>query len=338
MWQIGGRMTNYLERTFDQWIAEHTGLGSSLNQDSLYKYQIDQLSKMAYYAVENSRFYREIYADYDLDDPLSLPLISADDIANSGTQMVCLPQTKIQRIVTMETTGTTGKPKRIYFSPADIELTVDFFAQGMLYMTNPGERTFINMPGSNPDGLSDLLSRGLARIGGTSLKYGLISDFEDAARTAQKFAPHCIVGIPKQILALAEHCPKLCPHTVLLSADNVPDQLRKQIAELWQTDVFAHWGMRETGLGGAVECPKHEGYHIRHADLFLEIIDPLSGNKLADGEEGELVISTLTREAMPLIRYRTGDITKLVNTPCACGSCLKRLGAIEGHKIAEENQ
>jgi phenylacetate-CoA ligase len=330
-------MNQYLSRTFDQWIGEKCGLGHHFDQQSLDRYQLSALKARAHYAMEHSRFYRERYAGYDLDDPLSLPLISGTDIAEAGTGMVCMPETRIQRIVTMETTGTTGKPKRIYFSEADLELTVDFFAQGMLYLTGPKEKVFINMPGSNPDGLSDLLSRGLQRIGVEPLKYGLISDFADAAQAARRFAPDCIVGIPKQILALAEYFPALRPRTVLLSADNVPDDLRLRVEDLWHTEVFAHWGMRETGLGGAVECGEHDGYHIRHADLLLEIIDPQSGKPLPDGKTGEVVVSTLTREAMPLLRYRTGDISRLIPGVCGCGSPFKRLGAVAGHKMMEGN-
>ena len=283
--------------------------------------------------VEHSRFYRHLYDGYDLEDPLSLPLISSEDIVAAGTSIVCLSQSRIKRIVSMMTSGSTAAPKRIYFSEADLDLTIDFFANGMLLMTGPGERVMICMDGQTPDGLGDLLARGLQRDGVEPLVYGYLRDMEDAATYALAHQPHCLVGVPQQVLALAELCPQLRPLTVLLSADNVPDDLRQRIEQLWQTEVFSHWGMRETGLGGAVECPAHDGHHIRHADLLVEIIDPISGRRLPDGEWGEIVISTLTREAMPLLRYRTGDISRLLAEPCRCGSPLKRLDAVEGHKI-----
>lgn len=194
----------------------------------------------------------------------------------------------------------------------------------------------IAMDGRTPDGLGDLLARGLRRFGAEPLVYGYLRDLKDAAACALEQQPHCLVGVPRQVLALAEFCPQLRPRTVLLSADNVPDRLRRRLSGLWQTEVFSHWGMRETGLGGAVECPAHSGHHLRHADLLVEIIDPQSGQRLPDGEWGEIVISTLNREAMPLLRYRTGDFSRLLAAPCGCGSPLKRLDAIEGHKIEEE--
>ena len=130
---------------------------SPITQQAVDAYQLEALRRQASYVVEHSRFYRQLYAGYDLDDPLSLPLISSEDIVAAGTSVVCLSQSRIKRIVTMMTSGSTAAPKRIYFSEADLELTIDFFANGMLFMTAPGERVMICMDGQPPDGLGDLL-------------------------------------------------------------------------------------------------------------------------------------------------------------------------------------
>ena len=176
------------------------------------------------------------------------------------------------------------------------------------------------------------MARGLRREGRQPLFFGEVADLAAGVRSLQETRPDCLVGLPGQILTLARAWPELRPRSVLLSADNVPPELRREVEALWQTRVVAHWGMRETGLGGAVECLARDGYHIRHGNLFLEIIDPISGATLPPGIRGELVISTLDREAMPLLRYRTGDMAHLVTTTCACGSRLPRLGYVEGHK------
>jgi len=88
--------------------------------------------------------------------------------------------------------------------------------------------------------------------------------------------------------------------------------------------------MTEMGWGGGVECEARNGYHLREADLFVEIVDPETGRLLPDGEFGEIVATTLTRTGMPLIRYRTGDISRFHALPCACGTVLKRLDRIFG--------
>lgn len=324
--------------SFEQWISNKCGISHPPVQAAVRQYQMQKMREIARYASQHSRFYRELYRGYDLDQPQKLPLISSADIVEQGSAMVCMSQTKIKRIVSMTTSGSTGKPKRIYFSPADLELTMDFFAHGMLYLTGPQQKVMIFMDGATEDSLGDLLARGLRRIGSLPLVHGYVRDQQQAVAELREFSPQCIVGVPKQVLALAESLPELRPEKVLLSADNIPPELRQRVGELWQCQVFAHWGMRETGLGGAVECPEHQGQHIRHADLLLEIIDPDSGELLPEGEQGEIVVSTLNREAMPLLRYRTGDISYLISEPCACGSELSRLGEVGGHKIWEEQR
>ena len=86
--------------------------------------------------------------------------------------------------------------------------------------------------------------------------------------------------------------------------------------------------MTEMGLGCAVSCGELIGCHIRESDLYLEIIDPKTGQVLPDGEEGEVVFTTLTRKGMPFIRYRTGDWSSFINEPCQCGSILKRISRV----------
>jgi phenylacetate-CoA ligase len=93
--------------------------------------------------------------------------------------------------------------------------------------------------------------------------------------------------------------------------------------------VFNHYGMTEMGLGGGLECEAFCGYHVREADLYIEIIDPSSGRPVLDGQAGEVVFTTLTRSAMPLIRYRTGDMSRIIPGLCACNTVLKRLERIK---------
>jgi phenylacetate-coenzyme A ligase PaaK-like adenylate-forming protein len=88
--------------------------------------------------------------------------------------------------------------------------------------------------------------------------------------------------------------------------------------------------MTETGLGGGVDCRSHGGYHLREADLYFEIIDPDTGEAVPDGEYGEVVFTTLTRRGMPLIRYRTGDISRFIPGYCGCGTVLRKMDYIRG--------
>ena len=89
---------------------------------------------------------------------------------------------------------------------------------------------------------------------------------------------------------------------------------------IWNCDVHTHYGLTEMGLGVAVECHAHNGYHFNEVDLLLEVVDPKTGEVIKDGREGELVFTTLSREGTPLIRYRTHDISRLITEPCPCGA------------------
>jgi phenylacetate-coenzyme A ligase PaaK-like adenylate-forming protein len=112
---------------------------------------------------------------------------------------------------------------------------------------------------------------------------------------------------------------------VLLTTDHVPQAIKRVIEERFACQVYNHYGMTEMGLGGGVDCEARRGYHLREADLLFEIIDPKTGGVLPDGECGEVVFTTLTRRGMPLIRYRTGDVSRFIPGPCSCGTRLKTL-------------
>jgi phenylacetate-coenzyme A ligase PaaK-like adenylate-forming protein len=244
--------------------------------------------------------------------------------------MLCVSQSQISRVVTLTTSGTTGNPKRLYFTPFDQELTIDFFRCGMSMLVGPGDKTLILLPGERPGSVGELLLRALRRIGVTPLAYGLVEQPPDAVYTMCREQATCLVGVPVQVLAMArfweQSAPsKWAPSCVLLSTDHVPQAIVRELKRIWHCEVYEHYGMTEMGLGGALECAAHSGCHLREADLYFEIIDPDSDRPVADGDYGELVFTTLTRQGMPLIRYRTGDIARFIPEPCPCGSPLKRL-------------
>jgi phenylacetate-coenzyme A ligase PaaK-like adenylate-forming protein len=105
----------------------------------------------------------------------------------------------------------------------------------------------------------------------------------------------------------------------------------------WGCKVFTHYGMTETCYGLAVQCHVGGGHHLRLDDYSVEIIDPITGETLPPGREGEIVLDSLNSEAMPLLRHRTGDMGSLVTERCACGSALPRLGKILGRREYLQN-
>jgi phenylacetate-coenzyme A ligase PaaK-like adenylate-forming protein len=186
------------------------------------------------------------------------------------------------------------------------------------------------MPCESENGIGQLLSMGLRKFGARPVQYGLINNIMDATIAIRQTKPHTIVGIPSQIRLLSVLVPELCPANVLLSADYVSLAVRETIARVWECEVFVHYGLTETGYGCAVDCQAQCGQHIRHDELLVEIIQADGNKPVSNGDWGEIVISTLRREGMPLVRYRTGDMGRLLRGKCQCGSMLPRLDHVKG--------
>jgi phenylacetate-CoA ligase len=127
---------------------------------------------------------------------------------------------------------------------------------------------------------------------------------------------------PRKDLALRKAFVGAEPHT---------EETRLRIQEALGCDVYNSYGLTEmNGPGVAFECEQKAGLHLWEDNYLLEIIDPSTGKPVADGQLGELVLTSLKREAMPLLRYRTRDITSVIPEPCACGRTHRRLNRITG--------
>lgn len=323
----------------DAWIAGKIGQpgGAPLRSETLQAYQLERLRQTLQLCRQRSPFYRKhlAQAPAELADLAALqefPFTTAEDLRQHGRQFLCISQGDIQRVVTLDSSGTTGSPKRLYFSAHDQELTIDFFRTGMSTFTAPGERVLILLPGERPGSVGDLLASGLERLGAAGIQHGPVVDALKTLEVMQDQAIHGLVGAPWQVLALARFARRLKFawqfKSALLTTDHVPQAIRQEVEAVFGCRVYNHYGMTEMGLGGGVECQERRGYHLREADLYFEIVDERSGQPLPPGQPGEIVFSTLRREGMPLLRYRTGDISRFLPEPCTCGTCLKTLETV----------
>ena len=305
----------------EAWIREKADIGGGpaegLFIKALEDYQLRKVNETIGYARRNSPFYRRHLAALPaaplgaLSDIQRIPFTTPSDIIHDPFRFLAVPQDEVARIVTLRTSGSTGESKRLFFTEEDLELTVDFFHRGMATLVRPGQRVVVLLPGERPDSVGDLLVRGLQRLGVPALVYGPVTDPGHAAHAVASFGAHCLVGIPTQVLAVARSrtgsaIGKGSIESVLLSTDYVPRAIEKTLEEVWGCRVFTHYGMTETGLGGGVECEALDGYHLREADLYFEVVDHETGAACPDGIMGEVVFTTLTRRGMPLIRYRAG--------------------------------
>jgi len=312
-----------------------------LSRAVIDRYQGEQLAHLIEYCRKNSAFYRQKFTDAGisrvsgLEDLASLPLTCEEELRNHGSEMVCVSQDEVARIVTMQSSGTTGPPKRLFFTGEDLERTLDFFHQGMQPLVDPGQKVAILLPGATPDSTGHLLAQALKRMRVVSDIVGLVDNPEQTARKLSEIQPDVLVGFPVQILAIAQIASALtipiAPiRSVLLCSDYIPTSLSSRLQKVLGCQIFTHYGTVETGLGGGVDCKAHQGTHLREADLLFEIIDPDAACPLPDGQWGEIVFTTLNRTGMPLIRYRSGDMGRLLSGPCRCGSHIRRLDKVLG--------
>ena len=325
----------------DSWINLKISSDKNIHKrGGLYGYQLNKIRETIRLVREKSIFYRNHLKDYSeldissIEDLADLPFTAASDIRDNSIKMLCVSQDRINRVVTLDSSGTTGTPKRIYFTAEDQELTVDFFVHGMLTLTMPGDRVMILLPCERPGSVGDLLASAIERIGAIPVRHGAVKNIKETLDELDRTKANVLVGNPVQILALARFYELNCENNpsierVLLSTDYASDAVKTELQRIFRCRVFDHYGMTEMGLGGGIDCSAHEGYHLREADLFFEIVDPHSGKTVSEGEYGEVVFTTLTRDGMPLIRYRTGDISRFISGDCPCGSDLRRMDYIK---------
>lgn len=353
------------------WTKEKIGLPADapLTREALEAYQVKKLRETVAMAKKNSTFYGGLFASVDPErdimstkDMQKLPFTSPADLLAEEEGLLCVRPGEISRIVTLETSGTQGKPKRVYFTKEDQELTTAYFWIGLHNMADDTDRALILLPCRRPGSVGDLFRIGAERMDVFTIPYGLPGmrelergnkgngrgetfkqELEELLKLMAEKDVTFILGIPGQVAALAQlwtekraaaqdpltverlEKVKASMRTVLLSADYVSAEARNAIETAWECKIFEHYGMTEMGLGGAVSCYVLDGYHYREADLFFEIINPETGELVKDGEYGEIVFTTLTRKGMPFIRYRTGDRSRFLTEPCPCGCILKRL-------------
>jgi phenylacetate-CoA ligase len=323
------------------WIAGKLGVRpEALSRDRLAAYQLALLNETLSWARERSAFYRERLAQVSgaplvsLEGVRVLPFTTPADLARDAGRFVCVSQDEIRRIVTLQTSGTGGAPKRVFFTESDLELALDFFQHGVSAVATPGDRMVIALPGEREDSVGRQLAQGIARAGVIPVPCGVLANPASALALLESHRAAALIGLPVHILALACHAEAAGStafhdlRSIVLCSDHVPSSLVRALRRRTRAAIFEHYGMTEMGLGGGIDCEAHAGYHLRECDFLFEIVDPASGEPRPEGMAGEIVFTTLTRRGMPLIRYRTGDLSGFLPGPCECGTILRRLARV----------
>ena len=322
----------------EDWI-EKTEFIPHLTRENLEQLQLQRLNETLAKVKQRGGFYRDYPEKLEsISDLQKLPFTTAEDLAAHPGRFLLTSQSEVSRVISGATSGTTGPAKRVFYTEQDTEHTIGFFSAGISEMLSPGEKCFIAFPFSGPFGLGDLIAKAVERLGGVPVKSGFGQTWGEMVGLLRETQPETYIGFPVTLLSLIRlYGPDFPIRRALVSGDACPTGVMDALETALGCKLYPHYGSRECGLGGAVTCTAHQGMHLRENHIIPEIIDD-HGNVLPDGAYGELVLTTIGADAMPFVRYRTGDYTRIL-PPCPCGGVTKRLDTVsrrEGEISIEE--
>lgn len=295
------------------------------------------------YCMGHSRFYQERLAGIDLETVSlkELPLTAKMEVSIRNSEFVAVGPENVADIVF--SSGTTGWPTKILYSQGDLERlayneerafkTCGLGASDIVLLTCTMDRCFIA-------GLAYYL--GVQAVGAASIRNGH-GTMEGHGEVIKHADPTTIVGVPSFLRKLGVYLRErgmdlretsidklVCIGEPLRDAQMQPLSIATDLEEMWGAKVFSTYASTET-VTTFCECSAQAGGHL-HPALGLVEIFGADGKEVPDGEPGEVVVTPLGIEGMPLIRYKTGDISFIRREPCACGRTSPRLGPILGRK------
>jgi phenylacetate-CoA ligase len=288
------------------------------------------------------RYYKERLADVDSgqinspDDFSRLPFTVKEDLREHYPfGMFLAPLSEIVRI--HASTGSTGKPTVVGYTRSDLKLWADVLARGLAAGEVTRDDVFQNAYGhglfTGGLGFHDAASRVGATVvptsaGNTSQQVMLMRDF---GVTAFGATPSYALHVAEVAVEEGVVLHSLPLHAAFLGAEPMTEKMAARIEEKMGVRVYEQYGLSEIiGPGVASACGYADGMHVWEDHFVPEIVDPDSGERLPDGEVGELVLTAPTKEALPIIRYRTRDLTRLYKEPCPCGRTSARIARIIG--------
>jgi len=293
----------------------------------------------------NSYHYGKVYKEKGFNpgdfksmaDVPNLPLTTKDDLRENWPYgFLAVPREELVRM--HSSSGTTGRATVIFHTATDVNAWTNLVARCM-YMTGVRKSdVFQNMMtyGLFTGGLG--FHYGAERIGCLVIPAGA-GNSKRQIQLMQDFESTVIHIIPSYALHLHSVFEELKVDSrkdtkvriAFVGAEPHTEKTRKKIEEFYGWKVFNSYGLSEmNGPGVAFECPAQNGLHIWEDNFLVEIIDPKTLKPVPDGEEGELVMTTLLREGMPIVRYRTKDLTRIIPGPCECGRTHRRIERFKG--------
>lgn len=315
------------------------------SREEISRLQDERLRDTVHNVYDNVRWYREQFDDRGIspddiqgtDDITDLPLTTKEDIRdNYPDELFAVPDEDLRRI--HASSGTTGKPKIVSYTEHDLAVWREVMARSLYAAGVRGGDIVQNAYGYG------LFTGGLGFHDGAE-ELGACVVPTSAGNTArqleilQDLGSHALACTPSYCLYLAENAEKrgvpvrdLPLERAVIGAEPFTEPMRDEIEERLGITAIDSYGLSEViGPGVSIECADaQDGLHLWEDHFYPEIIDPETGEPLDPGERGELVLTSLTKEAFPVIRYRTGDITSLTYETCDCGRTIARMDNVSG--------
>jgi phenylacetate-CoA ligase len=315
-----------------------------MSDDERKKLQLEKLQAIVNYAYENVPYYRKRLDELDikpediktLKDIEKLPFTTKDDLRDAYPfEMFAVPKKEIVEVHT--SSGTTGKPTVSGYTRGDLEIWSEVMARGLTMAGVDDEDIIQNTHGYGLFTGGFGVHYGAQKIGATVIPISTgqtkrqIEIMQDFGTTVMIFTPSYGLYLAEEIEAEGINTKDMDFKAIGFGAEMWTEEMRKEIEKRFNAPAYNIYGLTEImGPGVGLECSSQDGLHIFEDHFYPEIIDPETFETLNDGEKGELVLTTLTREGTPLLRFRTKDVTKLTRGKCGCGRTLVKMERVKG--------
>jgi phenylacetate-CoA ligase len=315
-----------------------------MSDDERKKLQLEKLQTIVKYAYENVPYYRKRLDEIPLKpediktlkDIEKLPFTTKDDLRDAYPfEMFAVPKKEIVEVHT--SSGTTGKPTVSGYTRGDLEIWSEVMARGLTMAGVDDEDIIQNTHGYGLFTGGFGVHYGAQKIGATVIPISTgqtkrqIEIMQDFGTTVMIFTPSYGLYLAEEIIAEGLNTKDMDFKAIGFGAEMWTEEMRKEIEKRFNAPAYNIYGLTEImGPGVALECSAQDGLHIFEDHFYPEIIDPETFETVEDGEKGELVLTTLTREGTPLLRFRTKDVTKLTRGKCECGRTLVRMERVKG--------
>lgn len=317
--------------------------------EEIRKYQEERLTELLQYVNQNSKFYQNLFKKHKIgihdiktiDDLKKLPFTTKDDLYEYNEDFICVNRNKIVDYIT--TSGTLGDPVTFALTDADLERLA--YNECISFKCSDGSsddiyQLMVTLDRRFMAGLAYFL--GIKKMGAGMVRVGN-GMIELQWDTILRIKPNALVAVPSFILKLIEYAEAngidyknssikkaICIGEALRNPDFSLNTLGQRIKDKWDIKLYSTYASTEMSAAFA-DCGQENGGHHHPELLIAEFVDE-HNKPVKEGEAGELVVTTLGVEGMPLIRFKTGDVVQHFNGKCKCGRNTLRLGPVIGRK------